>query len=505
MVFTVRSFAVIGIEGVEVKVEVDVGRGLPGTVIVGLPDSAVKESKERVKAAIVNSGYPFPSRKIVVNLAPADVKKEGTLYDLPIAIGILGSAGMVLSEKLSDYIVAGELGLKGEVGRIKGILSAVILAKEEGFKGIIVPEGNVEEATLIDGIEVIPVRNLIDVVSFLNGDLEIEPAKRKEIDTKYEFEVDMSDIAGQYQAKRALEIAAAGHHNLFMIGPPGSGKTMLARRLPTIMPPMCEEEIVETTKIYSVAGLFSEIPVIKRPFRAPHSGASEVALIGGGASLKPGEVSLSHNGVLFLDEMAEFKRSALEALRQPLEDGFVTISRASGTVTFPANFSLVAASNPCPCGFRGFEDENHYCKCSPSQVKKYLGKISGPIMDRIDIHIPVPAVKPEELKNKKTGESSEKIRERVIRAHEIQKKRFKGLKMNFNSQMGRKEILKFCKLEEGAEELLNSAVKTLGLSARAYGRVLKLSRTIADLSGSDLITRVHIAEALSYRPVENIF
>jgi magnesium chelatase family protein len=505
MVFTVNSFTVLGVDGTTVKVEVDSGRGLPGISIVGLPDSAVKESRERVKAAIVNSGFPFPSRKIVVNLAPADLKKEGTLFDLPIAIGILGSVGMISQEKVKDFLIAGELGLNGEIGKVKGILSATILAKEKGYRGIIIPEGNVEEATLIEGVDVIPVKDLSQVIAFLNGDEEIEPAKRRELDSgKYSFEVDMADIVGQYQARRALEIAAAGHHNLFMVGPPGSGKTMLARRLPTIMPPMSEEEIIETTKVYSVAGLFSEVPVVKRPFRSPHSGTSEVALIGGGTNLRPGEVSLAHNGVLFLDEMAEFKRSALESLRQPLEDGFVVISRASGTVRFPSRFSLVAASNPCPCGFKGFEDENHYCKCTPSQVKKYFGKISGPILDRIDIHIPVPAVKPEDLKNKEGGEPSEKVRERVLKAHEIQKKRFKNLKVNFNSQMGRKEILKFCKMEDEAEVLLNAATKALGLSARSFNRVLKLSRTIADLDSSDLILRRHVAEALSYRPSEEL-
>jgi len=491
------SFAVVGVSAVRVIVEVDSSRGLPGTVIVGLPDSAVKESKERVRSAIVNSGFPYPSRKIVVNLAPADLKKEGSLFDLPIALSILASQGIVKEDALRRFLIAGELGLKGEVNRVRGILPGVILAKEENFEGVIIPEGSSEEAVLVKGVKVFPVKNLKEAVSFLNGDISIPPAERKNALLSQDYEVDMADISGQHQAKRALEISAAGHHNLFMVGPPGAGKTMLARRLPTILPPMTEEEILETSKIYSVAGLWNEIPVVKRPFRSPHSTASEVSLVGGGNSVKPGEVSLAHNGVLFLDEMPEFKRTALEALRQPLEDHFVVISRASGRYKFPARFALVGSANPCPCGYYGFSDGVHYCSCSPSQVKKYLSKISGPIMDRIDIHIQVPPVKPEDLKG--SGESSEKIRERVIKAWEIQQKRFNGLPLRFNSEMGKKEIKKFCRLTSEAEDLLMNAVRSLGLSARAYDRVLRVSRTIADLDGSDIISEVHVAEALSYR------
>jgi len=499
LVAKVKSFATSGIEALKVVVEVDASRGLPAVVIVGLPDSAVKESKERVRSALTNSGFQFPLKKIVVNLAPADIRKEGTTYDLPIALGILKSAGLLKGEKLEEYLIAGELGLGGELHPVKGVLSGALLARELGLKGMVLPRANAEEALLIDGIEVIPVSTLKEAAAFINGELEIEPLKGgvKEF-PRPSYQVDMADVVGQFQAKRALEIAAAGRHNLFMVGPPGSGKTMLARRLPTIMPPMDLGEIIETSRIYSVAGLTSEIPVVNRPYRSPHSSASDAAIIGGGSSVKPGEVSLAHNGVLFMDEFPEFKRSVLEALRQPLEDRFVIVSRASGSYRFPADFLLVAASNPCPCGYYGFSDGKNYCRCSPHQVKRYRSKLSGPIMDRIDLRVNVPAVKPEEFKDAK-GETSAQIRERVLKAYEIQKKRFRGLKISFNGQMGRREIKRFCRLDFDAQELLTRAVSSFGLSARAYDRVLKVARTIADLDGSEEIFSHHVAEALSFR------
>ncbi len=501
MVSKVKSYATYGVKAIQVLVEVDLIRGLPGISIVGLPDSAVKESKERVKSALINSGYSFPLKKIVINLAPADLKKEGTVYDLPVALGILASAGVLKAEVLKDYLIAGELGLGGELHPVKGVLSAAILARELSLKGLLIPKANVEEALLIEGIDVIPLSSLKEAVNFLNGELKIEPAKPSSLlSVKQEFSVDMADVVGQFHAKRALEIAAAGRHNVFMVGPPGSGKTMLSRRLPTIMPPMTKEEVIETSQVYSVAGLTSQIPVLTRPFRAPHSTASDIAIIGGGSSVKPGEVSLAHNGVLFMDEFPEFKRSVLEALRQPLEDKIVVVSRASGSYTFPADFLLVAASNPCPCGYYGFSDGKNYCRCSPVQVKRYRSKLSGPVMDRIDIKISVPAVKPEDFKNS-ASEPSSKIRERVMEAYEIQKRRFKGLKISFNGQMGRREIKKFCTLTYEAEELLVGAVNSLGLSARSYDRILKLARTIADLELSELIEESHVAEALSYRDV----
>ncbi len=504
MVAEIKSYTVIGVNAVEVTVQVDAGRGLPSVAIVGLPDSAVKESKERVRSAVVNSGYPFPTKKIVINLAPADLRKEGTIYDLPISVGILFSQNIVSEAKLKDYLVAGELGLNGEVRRVKGALAFAILAKEKGYKGVILPFKNAEEASLISGIEIIPVKSLVDVVAFLNGDCVIEPFKENRKSGNFQFDVDMADVSGQFHAKRAVEIAVAGGHNLLFFGPPGSGKTMITRRIPTILPEMTEREIIETTKIYSAAGLLSGGVVNKRPFRSPHHLVSDVAMVGGGSNLKPGEVSLAHNGVLFLDEFPEFKRSVIEALRQPIEDGMVTVSRISGTVAFPSRFILVAAMNPCPCGFYGFEDNVHQCSCSPFQVKRYLSKVSGPILDRIDIHVSLPAVKVEELSKGEKGEPSASIRVRVEKAHSIQKERFKNLPISFNSHMGNREIRSFCVMTLEAEGILNRAVSTFRLSARGYNRIVKIAKTIADLEGEDNIKPHHVAEAVSFREIVKV-
>ncbi len=493
MVSNVRSYALLGIEAVEIIIQVDLSRGLPSFLVVGLPDSAVKESRERVRSAITNSNYPFPKGKITVNLAPADVKKEGTTYDLPIALSILEAEGVLKSRFLKQYIVAGELDLEGNVLPIKGALSAAIKAKELNCEGLVIPEANASEAALIEGLKIVPVSTLKEAVDFFkSGKGKKKPRVSTKADSNYN--VDMSEVIGQEHAKRAMLVAAAGAHNILMVGPPGAGKTMLAVRLPSILPPMSEREIVETTQIYSAAGLLKGGAVTLRPFRSPHHSISDVALIGGGSSIKPGEVSLSHNGVLFLDEFAEFKRSAIEALRQPLESGEITVSRASGSFTFPAKFILVAAMNPCPCGYYGFEDSSHYCNCSPSQIKKYRSKISGPIIDRIDIRISVRNVSPKEIKTGKRGLSSAQMRQRVVKAREIQKKRGK-----LNSQLSSKELEKFCKLESKAESLLIGALESGNLSMRSYTRILRLSRTIADLEGSEEILLPHVAEALSLR------
>ncbi len=504
MYATSKSATVLGIDAYIVDVEVDIQFKLPSFTVVGLPDNAIKESRERVTSAIKNSGYPFPQGKVTVNLAPADIRKEGSSFDLPIAIAILAATGYVLPNDLEKYVIVGEISLDGTVSKTRGVLPVAIAAKKDEIQGIIVPKENVREAA-IAGINTYPVSSIRDVIDILDGKGSVEPFRLNirdifEMEQEHQQYLDFSDVRGQEYAKRALEIAAAGAHNLLMIGPPGSSKTMLARRFPGILPTMTLDEALETTRIHSVAGILppDTALVTERPFLAPHHTISDAGLVGGGAFPRPGEASLAHNGVLFLDELPEFKRNVLEVLRQPLEDGIVSIARAAITLTCPARFTLVAAMNPCPCGYYG--DPYHQCTCTLANVKNYRSGISGPLLDRIDMHIEVPSVPYKKLAGEPTGENSGQIRSRVMEARAIQQRRFKNIKGIYaNAHMTTRHIRQFCKLTPEGEEILKMAMTRLGLSARAYDRVLKLARTIADLDHSDDIQPVHVTEAVQYR------
>jgi len=493
------SASVIGVEAFPVEVEVDISFGLPGFVLVGLPDGAVKESRERLRAAIKNAGFDFPSQKITVNLAPADIKKEGSGFDLPIAATLLAATGAIPRERLEGVLLCGELSLDGTVKKVRGILPVALLAREEGLT-LIVPAENAQEAALVEGVEVWPVRSLPHLLSLLLGETQPEPVPLPEAGDEESVE-DLADVVGQESARRALEIAAAGGHNLLMIGPPGAGKTMLARRLPGILPPLSYAEALETTRIYSVAGLLSpERPLLKkRPFRAPHHTVSDVGLIGGGSHPKPGEISLAHNGVLFLDELPEFRRNALEALRQPLEEGQVTITRSSVTVTYPARFLLLASMNPCKCGYYG--DRRRACQCSPQEVRRYRNKISGPLLDRIDLQIEVPAVDYRELGSDRRGEPSEVVRRRVEAAWARQQERYQK-PGKLNAHLRAAELREFCPLDAEGRRILEQAAKKLNLSARAYHRLLKVARTIADLEQEERIAPAHLLEAIQYRALD---
>jgi len=512
MLIKIYSAAPVGIDAVPVTIEVHAVPGFDFT-LVGLPDNAVKESHERILAALTVNGFSDIHRSFTINMAPADIKKEGAAFDLPLAIGMLAGTEQVKTKELEKYMIMGELSLDGSLQPIRGALPIALCAQKEGFKGLILPEANAEEAAVVDGLDVYGVGTILDVVRFLNGEENLQPTK---IDTQaiinkdaFPSDLDFADVRGQFKVRRAIEIAAAGGHNMLMIGPPGAGKSMIAKRLPTILPPLTLDEALETTKIHSVAGLLNKRQeahsslIVQRPFRSPHHTITDIALVGGGQNPHPGEISLAHNGVLFLDELPEYKRSVLEVMRQPLEDRHITVARTKTTVDYPASFMLVAAMNPCPCGHYGENNPAHPCTCTPAQVHRYLSKISGPLLDRIDIQCEIEAVPYEQLRDTQPGESSAVMRARVLKAREIQNERFKHSRLvHCNAMMNSKMVRQYCALDDECDKLLQWTMTKLGLSARAYDRILKVARTIADVEGSPNITKQHLLESISYRSLD---